>query len=489
MGVMAMLVIRAYGQTKVGFEPVFRESKATTHDIKKDQRYTFGYLEVPENRQDPESATIRIPVYRFKSRSPNPKMDPIIYTVGGPGYSTMPSAPYMNYYQYLDDRDFILLEQRGNYYAQPHLACPEWAEAMALSPGHLGDSGVRDSLLERAAVACRQRLRAEGIDLDGYRTTEIAEDIHDLVIALGIEEYNLLTISYSTKIAQVLLREHPERIRSVVMDSPLPLEVQYDEESVGNLLEVFGRLLSDCELQEDCRGAFPDLKNRFFAFLTDKSLEPLALDVRHPLSGDSITFHLRGSDLIGVFSEASTGDVADIPFEANRLLMGDWTMVRAALEQLLQGPGDGSGIGMRLSVWCAEEAPFNDPERVERETTGHPEVLGLSPATYSADICAIWGVRPAGNREDHPVSSDIPVLFINGTYDELTPAKWAEVMMTRFENGHHLLFPGWKHTPTTHWGNPCAMQAANDFFNNPESKPQPRCLTGLEIPLFKTLDD
>ena len=78
-------------------------------------------------------------------------------------------------------------------------------------------------------------MRKTGIDLNSYTTNQIAADINDLMNVLEIEEYNLLTMSYSTKIGQVLLRDYPDKIRSVVMDSPLPLEVNYDEESVSNL--------------------------------------------------------------------------------------------------------------------------------------------------------------------------------------------------------------------------------------------------------------
>ena len=74
-------------------KPRLRFSQKTTHNIKEDQRYEFGYLEVPENRNDPNSKFIEIPFYIFKSRNDDPKKDPIIYTVGGPGETTMPSAP------------------------------------------------------------------------------------------------------------------------------------------------------------------------------------------------------------------------------------------------------------------------------------------------------------------------------------------------------------------------------------------------------------
>ena len=44
----------------------------------------------------------------------------------------------------------------------------------------------------------------KGIDLNSYTTNHIAADINDLMNVLEIEEYNLLTMSYSTKIGQIM---------------------------------------------------------------------------------------------------------------------------------------------------------------------------------------------------------------------------------------------------------------------------------------------
>ena len=465
--VLLSLSTLCFGQAEKAFDPVFKQSKKTTHKIAKGQKYTFGYLEVPENRNDPGSQTIEIPVYIFKSRNPNPKPDPIIYTVGGPGSTTMPSAQYMNYYKYLDDRDFILVEQRGNYYAKPHLDCPEWAKAQhtANLPGF--DPDDTDALLAEAAKSCRDRLTKKGIDLNGYNTNEIAADIHDLVSVLGIQEYNLLTISYSTKIAQVLLRDYPDRIRSVVMDSPLPLQVNYDEESVENLLESVDKLLGDCEADVDCNRAYPKIKSRFHEYLITKTKSPLEVPIDNPANGDVETFYLTGADLITVFTAASTGEVVNVPFEINKLLNGDVTSVKEQLSYVFQEPGSGAGQGMRLSVWCAEENPFNSQEIIQAETSKYPQVEGLSPAVFEDEVCKIWSVKKVSDRENEAIHTEVPVLLISGEYDNETPVKWAASMMTSLSNSYHIIFQGWKHIPTTNWGHTCAMQAANDFFNNP----------------------
>jgi len=473
-------------QSSTTFLPTFSISDQTTHQIPKGQTFTFGYLTVPENRKKPASNSIKLPVYIFKSRNPQPQPDPIIYTVGGPGSSTMRSAKYMKYYQYLDDRDFILVEQRGTQYAQPHLACPEWAAAISLSQLPNFNQNQSDSLFEQAAKNCKERLVAKGIDLNGYNTNEIAADIEDLRKALKIEKYNLLTISYSTKIAQVLMRDYPEAIRSVVMDSPLPLEVNYDEESTGNLLEAVEKLLSACTSDQACHTAFPDLKARFFQYLRDKTVNPLMVSVNNPNTQKEEIFYLRGKDLITVFSYARTNDVPDIPFEINQLLNNDLSTVKQQLAYLFRKPGNGNGKGMRLSVWCAEEYPFVSQAKVTTATYQYPEIKGLSPAVFKANVCDIWGVEQVKPIENKPVKSDIPVLLISGEYDEETPPKWAANMQKNLRNSHHLIFKGWKHTATTNWGNNCAMQAANMFFNDPTQMPLPACLKALEQVKFKT---
>jgi len=59
-------------------------------------------------------------------------------------------------------------------------------------------------------------------------------------------------------------------------------------------------------------------------------------------------------------------------------------------------------------------------------------------------------------------------------------------MTNNLINSYHFIFKGWKHTPTTNWGNQCAMQSANDFFNNPTIKPSPECFAEIKSPEFKT---
>jgi pimeloyl-ACP methyl ester carboxylesterase len=270
------------------------------------------------------------------------------------------------------------------------------------------------------------------------------------------------------------------------MDSPLPLEVNYDEESNDNLLQAFNRLLEDCAADVDCNAAFPDLSFRFYRFLEAKTKDPLVLQVAHPEQNRLETFYLQGKDLIYLLGTESTDEIPDVPLQIEKALAGDWSAIKTKLQDLLRGPADGAGRGMRLSVWCAEEAPFASPGKILEETNKYPAIKGLYPAVFSPEVCEIWGVSPLNKQENRAIISDIPTLLISGEYDNATPPKWAAQMQANLKNSYHIVFKGWQHTPTTYWANPCAMAVARAFFNHPEARPDLDCLQDIKQPKFKT---
>ena len=60
-----------------------------------------------------------------------------------------------------------------------------------------------------------------GSDLSAYNTT-VNADIADLRTALKIDQWNGYRVSNGSELALQLLRDHPEGIRSVVLDSVVP---------------------------------------------------------------------------------------------------------------------------------------------------------------------------------------------------------------------------------------------------------------------------
>ncbi|MDT5348990.1 MAG: hypothetical protein QOH91_2277 [Mycobacterium sp.] len=178
--------------------------------------YSCGYLSVPENRKDPQSRTIRILVARVKAISKTPRADPIVFLAGGPGGAGTLSAPGVVAGGMNADRDVIFVNQRGTVHTDPHLSCPEMDDFTSRAV-HLVFQAASTADQDAGAVAaCRKRLAPSGMNLAAYNTRENAADIADLRAKLGIDQWNLYGVSYGTDLAQQLLRDHPEGIRSVV---------------------------------------------------------------------------------------------------------------------------------------------------------------------------------------------------------------------------------------------------------------------------------
>src|SRR4051812_4087153 len=77
-----------------------------------------AYLIVPENRNKPNGKTIKLPFIYVESKNPNKHKDPVLYTSGGPGASSLRGVHFINFRQFSKSRDYIAFEQRGVTYAQ-----------------------------------------------------------------------------------------------------------------------------------------------------------------------------------------------------------------------------------------------------------------------------------------------------------------------------------------------------------------------------------
>jgi pimeloyl-ACP methyl ester carboxylesterase len=174
-----------------------------------------GTLVVPENRADPSSRLIALPVTRIRARSKSPA-EPIVRLEGGPGKSNM-DFPIAN--RYAQNHDVVLVGYRGAD-GSSILDCPEVVSAFEHSTDLLSDETLRsygDGLGE-----CAERLADEGVDLDGYTLTQRVEDLEAARVGLGYDRVDLLSESAGTRTALIYAWRHPERIHRSVMVAPNP---------------------------------------------------------------------------------------------------------------------------------------------------------------------------------------------------------------------------------------------------------------------------
>ena len=100
--------------------------------------------------------------------------------------------------------------------ARPYLRAHRRLRQRAPRPPLLFRSNQARSLA--ATEACHRDLAATGADLSAYNSSESAADFADLRKVLGYAAWNVYGTSYGSYLAQTLMRDHPEGIRSVVLD-------------------------------------------------------------------------------------------------------------------------------------------------------------------------------------------------------------------------------------------------------------------------------
>jgi len=184
-----------------------------------DVEYTAecGTLVVPENRSEPDSRLIALPVIRVQALGDSPA-EPIFWLTGGPGESNMhfPSLKGL-----IEDHDIVMVGYRGMD-GSVVMECPEMAKAA---------TGLGDNFLSEASTAsfgeamtrCAKRLEAEGVDLDGYSIPKVVEDMEDARAALGYERVNLLSGSYGTRVAMIYSWMYPDSLHRSVMIAVNPV--------------------------------------------------------------------------------------------------------------------------------------------------------------------------------------------------------------------------------------------------------------------------
>ncbi len=434
-----------------------------------------GYIVVAENRSKNNGKTIKLPIAILRTASEHPQPDPVLKTLGGPGASSLKMITGRRFSPWIKDRDYIIFEQRGTKFAQPALDCPEVNDATANSAlAHLSRSETRKSEVA-AAKKCYDRLRSAGIDLDAYNSAENAADIEDLRRVLKLDKINLYGVSYSARLMLDMMRYYPQGVRSVVLESVLAPEVNYDELGVDGVVRSLSEMFAGCRSDSDCSAAFPDLEKEFYAVVAKLNQEPLTVPRKTP-SGTEGTILLTGGDFVTwivdyLFSNEPSATV-DAPYVIHQAFGGNY------VEPFKRdgGPSVGGSFyswGMRYSVWCSEEIPFEKMRVIRSQSDKYAGLKGYEVMALP-DICSVWKVKKAKPVANTPVTSDIPTLVFSAQYDAYTDPAWGKTAASRLKNSFYFEIPWAGHGPG--FSVPCVSTMIAAFIQDPTKTPPDDCV-------------
>jgi pimeloyl-ACP methyl ester carboxylesterase len=469
--------------------PAFEPSECD-FDIPSGQNVTCGFLTVPEDRGQPDGPTIRLHVAIFASRSANPAPDPVVYLDGGPGGKTLATISLSfndRFDPFLEDRDFIVLDQRGIGYSEPALDCPELTDlAYDLIDEDLPLEEEAARTVEAFRV-CHDRLTEEGANLSAYSSVENAADLNDLRQALGYDEWNLYGISYGTRLALTIMRDHPDGIRSVILDSSYPLEVSLYGTLAANTDRAFNALFDGCTADPACNEAYGDLSDKFYGLVDQLNAEPVTIPILQPFSGETYEMFTNGDSMIDFLFQSlySTEVIPLLPKIIHDVAADDYSVFGRLMGAYL-AEQEYISTGMMYSVQCNEEVGFEDPAALAHVTDDYPKLRGyfarnqLDQTVFT--ICELWSVDQADPVENQPVSSDIPTLVLAGEYDPITPPAWGQMVAANLSKSYFYEFPGVGHGASI--SGECPLNVTLAFLADPGSEPDASCINQMSGPAF-----
>lgn len=442
-----------------------------------------GDLIVPLERDRPTTHSAALAVAIF--HDPHPASDPILYLAGGPGSPALASAStlWQAWQPFVAGHDLIVVDQRGVGESWPTLRCPEVSEfaAEASRAGLLGREHARGEAA--ALLQCRNRIEATGTPMRAFTTAAFASDLEDLRVALGYQQWNVLGISYGTRLALALLRDHPAGVRSLVLDSPYPLQESLYATMPANLDRSLATLFSGCANHSGCAAAYPDLESRFWHLVDALNSHPPLVDFGAgpvPFTGDRLVEIMFRQLYL-------SRSLPQLPAAIVAVERGDYALLQTLVASRA-GTGAGSSQALYYAVQCAEDVGTLDSGWREAALAGHERLAGfysglLELSGEAAELCANFGSAAPDPRWQVPATSNVPTLILSGEYDPITPPAWRERAAAGLRQSYGFTLPGTGHAAIGRGACPAALVRA--FLTNPTHAPDSDCVARLGPPNFQ----
>src|SRR5947199_10375583 len=395
-----------------------------------DEQLFCGKLTVFENRETRSGRTIDLNIVVLPALDQKTKAEPLFDLAGGPGASSVDRA---DFYagpgkEYRRQHDVVCVDQRGtgksNRLSIPREKTPSYYLSEMFPVGYVKQ--MRQALENRA-------------DLTKYTTSIAMDDLDDVRAWLGYDRINLFGASYGTQAALVYMRRHPDHVRSAILLGVAPTDLKmplHHSESAARAMDL---LLGECERDARCHAAFPQIRDDWNNALAQLEKQPAHAEYSPPKNAKPTTVEIQR----GVFGEKirtwmyDRDKAARIPLIVHRAAQGDFApFLKEAIAPAIP---DFVADGMYLSVTCAEDVPFINPEEGAKLTAGNP--FANYRLIQQMRAC---GMPPRGEIPTdflEPVSSHATVLMFSLNMQPHTTPEHGEEVARHLPNSRHVVIP------------------------------------------------
>jgi pimeloyl-ACP methyl ester carboxylesterase len=402
-------------------------------------------FDVPEDWDTPGGRHIGLRVAVVKASAAQADPDLVVFLDGGPGGAATQDYPTLApALAPLRRRHHILLvDQRGTGGSNP-LDCGEelYLEADKPTRPAPGAAARPAADAQRAAVRrCLDTLLPHAAP-QFYTTTDAVRDLDAVRHALGDLPLDLVGVSYGTRMAQQYTRRHPEAVRTVVLDSPVPNRLALMSEHARNLEDALRQRMARCRQSPECARRFGDPYESLRLAQEHLRRDPQTVTVLDPQTFVATQVRMTAGDLTELvrFYLYSDTTSALLPLVASEARDGRLGPVLAQSQLVVGDVTEHLSSGMSASVLCAEDADLLTENPADVQT-----LLGAEAVRSAIDACAQWPHRPRPDDFHAPFETPIPVLVLSGEFDPVTPARYGAEIVGGLAHARQLLAPGQGH--------------------------------------------
>jgi len=412
---------------------------AKLHPCASSEGPTDGYcggFEVYEDREAARGRKIRLAIVVLPSVSSDVHGDPLVFLAGGPGQAAAQMASLVQpmFRKVQRTRDIVLVDQRGTGKSNP-LNCRSGGNDSLQALTEPDDAALEDLRTCLARLPGDPRL---------YTTNIAMDDLDDVRAWLGYDRVNLYGGSYGTRAALVYVRRHGEHVRSVVLDGVAPMDMRLPMYAARDAQRALDKLYDDCQGDDACRGAYPQLAERTRALFARLDAHPPRVKMAHPRTGVTEEIEVSSKVIASIVFQAlySPLTASLLPSLIDRAEHDDFQGL-LALAFAGESATDAMSLGMQLSVLCSEDSPRYVKADLALASSG--TLFGTRLLTGQVAACEFWPKGRVDPSYYAPVVSSVPSLVLSGELDPVTPPTWGLEVVKHLSNGLHIVMPGTGH--------------------------------------------
>ncbi len=391
------------------------------------------FIEVPQNHAKPSGKTLKLPVTVFESSiKPNSKEATIMFA-GGPGGSSqyLFSQIERSYYdQLMALGDVIVFDQRGAGLAQPVLECETEQRAAAAAD--------TDAAFLEADRLCAKRWRDAGYDLSSFNTRENAADVRDIATTLGYTKLNLYGISYGTLLAQRVMLDYPDLVKSVVLDGTVSPASNFLY--TNGFEDSLNAIISGCASSVACNTAYPNLVSKFNSAFDKLNKDQPVVNAIHLIDKTPILDKAGNPAKIQLDGYTFANQVFNLLYDDSFL---------PYMPAFIEGVSKGNYTALASFSYSDAEDNFSFPTAMYESVVCHDYIpYGTYTGTgtdYRKQRCQIWNVGQEDRSSVSLVNSAKPTLLLSGKFDPITPPKYAQQVKANLSNSTLVSFAAGSH--------------------------------------------